>query len=278
MLIDTHCHLTYDDLSPQIDAVLSRAASAGVNACITVATSPADARRAVDLLRARPAIFMAAGIHPHEAARVGDDELSALRDLHLGRWTDGPPAGRLVAVGETGLDFHYDFAPPARQEEVFRAQLEIACACDRPVIIHARKAEERVCEILDEYPDLRDRVVFHCFSRDPAVAQRIFDSGWWVSYTGVVTFQNADEIRASALATPPDRYMLETDAPYLSPIPVRKIKPCEPAFVLHTARFLATLRGETLETIAAATTANARRFFGLPQNTDRPRGSSRVAE
>lgn len=271
MLIDTHCHLTYDDLSPQIDAVLSRAATAGVTSCITVATSPADARRAADLLRTRPAIFMAAGIHPHEASKVGDDEINALRDLHLERWSEGPPPGRLVAVGETGLDFHYDFAPPARQEEVFRAQLEIACECGRPVIIHARKAEERVCEILAEYPDLRDRVVFHCFSRGPDVAQRIFDSHWWVSYTGVLTFQNADEIRASARITPADRYMLETDAPYLSPIPVRKIKPCEPAFVEHTARFLASVRAETFESVAAASTANALSFFGLPRIIGRER-------
>ena len=266
MLIDTHCHLTYDDLSPQIDDVLARASAAGVKTCITVATSPADARRAVELMRSRPAIYMAAGIHPHEAARATEAEIAALRDLHEGRWADGPPTGRLVAVGETGLDFHYDFAPPDRQQEVFRAQLEIACDCERPIIIHARKAEERVCEILAEYPALRERVVFHCFSRGPDIAQRIFDSGWWVSYTGVVTFQNADEIRASARVTPTDRYMVETDAPYLSPIPVRKIKPCEPAFVEHTARFLATVRGESFDTVAASTTANARRFFKLANN------------
>lgn len=264
MLIDTHCHLTYDDLAPQIDAVLARAAAADVKTCITVATSPADARRAVELMRSRPAIFMAAGIHPHEAARVTDDEIAALDDLHRGRWPDGPAASRLVAVGETGLDFHYDFAPPARQEEVFRRQLRLACETGRPVIIHARKAEERVCEILSEYPALREKVVFHCFSRGPDLALRIFDSGWWVSYTGVVTFQNADEIRASARITAADRYMVETDSPYLSPIPVRKIKPCEPAFVEHTARFLATLRGESFESVAGTTTKNARRFFNLP--------------
>lgn len=263
MLVDTHCHLTYDDLAPQVDAVLSRAHEAGVTRVITIATSPADARRGLELMQSRPTIWMSAGVHPHEAGRVTEDELYALEDLHHGRWESGAAGRRLVAVGETGLDFHYDFAPRDRQEEVFRFQLRIACEVERPVVIHARRAEERVCEILDEFPKLRERVVFHCFSRGPAVLGRILDSGWWVSYTGVVTFQNADEIRESAKISPSDCFMVETDAPYLSPIPVRKIKPCEPAFVSHTARFLADLRGETYEDFCALTTRNAERFFRL---------------
>src|SRR5262245_7506947 len=147
-LVDTHCHLTYDDLAPNIDAVLARAREAGVTRLITIATSPADARHGLTLMQDRPATWMCAGIHPHEAGRVTDDELSALGDLHRGKWDAGPAGSRIVALGETGLDFHYDFAPRPRQEELFRLQLQLACEVGRPVVIHARRAEERVCEIV----------------------------------------------------------------------------------------------------------------------------------
>jgi len=265
MLTDTHCHLTYPELAPQLDAVLERAAQAGVTRAITVATSPADARLAIPLLAAHPQVYLAAGVHPHEAGKVGPDELAALADLHRGRWADGPQAARLVAVGETGLDFHYDFAPRERQEEVFRFQLRLACEVGRPVIIHAREAEERVCDILEEFAELASRVVFHCFSGGAELAQRVLDLGHWLSFTGVVTFQNADTIREAARMAPADRIMVETDAPYLSPLPLRKIRPCEPAFVAHTARRLAELRGCRFEAFASMTTANAERFFELQE-------------
>lgn len=267
MLIDTHCHLTSDELYSDIDGVLGRAREAGVGRMVTVATRPSDARRAIELLGPHPQIYLAAGVHPHEAGRVDDAELEALAALHRGEWSDGPLAGRLVAVGETGLDFHYDFATPQRQEQVFRFQLELACETGRPVVIHARKSEERVCEVLDEYLALRGRVVFHCFSGGPALAQRIFDGGWWVSFTGVATFRNAGEIREAARLSPADRFMVETDAPYLTPEPFRKNRPNEPAYVVHTARRLAEVRGEPFERFAAATTANAERFFGLARET-----------
>lgn len=262
MLIDTHCHLTYPELGSQLDMVLQRAAAAGVERIITIATDIADARAARALAIQHPQISYAAGIHPHAAAKVGDDDLQALSDLHHGRWaSDGAPPP--VAIGETGLDFHYDFAPPARQEEVFRFQLQLAGETGRPVIIHARKAEERCCEILAEYPQLRNRVVFHCFSRGPDIARRIEALGLWLSFTGVITFDKTGEIPASAKSFPLDRIMVETDAPFLSPVPVRKIRPNEPAFVAHTARFIANLRGMTESGFAAAATANARRFFSI---------------
>lgn len=261
MLIDTHCHLTYDQLAPQVDDVIARAAAAGVARMITVATTVADAHRAVELMRDRPMISLAAGVHPHEAGKVTQEEFGALRDLHTGCW-DGVDSRRLAAVGETGLDFHYDFAPRDVQERVFRAQLALACDVGQPVVIHARESEREVCDILDEYPQLRDRVVFHCYSQGAELARRIFDAGWWISFTGVVTFSNAEAIREAARIAPADRFMVETDAPFLSPVPVRKVRPCEPAFVAHTAKFLAELRGEPYEALAAHTTANAERFFG----------------
>jgi TatD DNase family protein len=266
MLIDTHCHLTFPDLAPQIAAVLERARAAGVTRVINVATTLAEARAGFELLADHTGVCFAAGIHPHEAARCGPDDLAALTDLFQGRWRTSVRPQRLVAVGETGLDFHYDFAPRDTQERVFRTHLELAVDASRPVVIHAREAEERVCDILADYPPLAGRVVFHCYSADVATTRRIIDQGNCVSFTGVVTFKNAATIRAAARFAPLDRIMVETDAPYLAPDPVRKVRPNEPALLVHTARFLAELRGEPTESFAAATTANAIRFFNLPED------------
>lgn len=263
MLIDTHCHLTYPELRDQLAGVMDRARQAGVTACINVATSPAEVTAAVDVLRAHADVHLAAGIHPHEAGKVTDDDLARLRAIHTGEVA----VPRLVAVGETGLDFHYDFAAPDRQEAVFRAQLALAVETNRPVIIHARKAEEDVLTILKDYPHLVGRVVFHCFSGDRALADKVLDAGYWMSFTGVVTFRNADAVRAAALAAPLDRIMIETDAPFLSPEPQRKHRINEPALMVHTARRLADLRGMTLDELANVTSANARRFFGLGESS-----------
>jgi TatD DNase family protein len=266
MLIDTHCHLTFPDLAPQSAAVLERARAAGVTRVINVTTTLAEARAGFNLLLDQPGVCFVAGIHPHNAGRCGPDDLAALTDLFHGRWRTSVNPQRLVGVGETGLDFHYDFAPRDTQERVFHAHLDLAGAVDRPVVIHAREAEERVCDILTDYPRLAGRVVFHCYSADVATTRRIIDQGNYVSFTGVVTFKNAAAIRAAARFAPLDRIMVETDAPYLAPEPVRKTRPNEPALLVHTARFLAELRGESSESFAAATTANAIRFFNLPED------------
>lgn len=263
MLVDTHCHLTYDELAPQLDAVLARAADAGVTRCITIGTDLSDVHKGIVLSRGRPAIWHVAGIHPHAAGQVTEDELRAIERLHCAPAEAGLSADRLVGVGETGLDFHYDFAPRDVQETVFRRQLALAERVGRPVVIHARESEERVCDVLGDFPSLRNRVVFHCFSGGPDLARRVLDMGFWLSFTGVVTFKNAESIRRAAQYAPLDRIMVETDAPYLSPEPVRKIRPNEPAFAAHTARFLAALRKEDYAAFAAATTAAAERFFGL---------------
>jgi len=265
MLIDTHCHLTYEGLAPQIDDVLQRARAAGVRRIITVAEDVGDARASLKLMNGRPQVFLIAGIHPHKAAKVTADDVSALTDLHHARWSQDDPLDRVVAVGEIGLDFHYDFATPDQQEAVFRSQLELARETSRPVVIHARQAEERVCDILTEYPPLSERAVFHCFSGGPELARRVLDTGALLSFTGVVTFKNAGPVRDSARLAPADRILVETDAPFLSPEPIRKMHPCEPAFVVHTARLLADLRQESFEAFAATTTANAERFFKLPE-------------
>ena len=263
MLIDTHCHLTFDSLAPQVEAVLQRARDAGVERVINVATNLEDAKAGVALQRAYGDVELAAAIHPHEAGKCAESDLAQLAALHRGEGEGETAVRPLVAVGETGLDFHYDFAPRDRQEEVFCFHVELAVELRRPLVIHAREAEERVCDILDKYPQLEGRFVFHCYSAGIETARRILDAGGLLSFTGVATFKNAETVRQSARYAPRERIMIETDAPYLSPEPMRKVFPNEPAFITHTARFLADLRGERLATFAEATTANAMEFFKL---------------
>jgi len=253
-LIDSHCHLTSGGLREQVDAVLERAAAAGVAECITVAQDLDDATQTLALAAAHPRVHVVAGVHPHVAAKTPGDWTERLRTI----------AARddVRAVGETGLDYHYDFSDRPSQMRVFRGQLEIAAAIGKPVVIHCREAQGDVMAVLAEYPKLAG-VVFHCFSGTQGEAREILDRGYHVSLTGVVTFRNAGLLRQVARSIPDDRLMLETDAPYLSPEPVRKVRPNEPALLVHTAACVAKERGMTLEELAAMTTANARRFFGL---------------
>jgi len=254
-LIDSHCHLTFDGLREQVPAVLARAAAAGVTACVTVATDLADADRALALAAAHPSVHVAAGIHPHEAGKVAPGWDSALSDI-VGR-------GDVRAVGEIGLDYHYDFSDRPDQQRVFRRQLELAGAVGKPVVIHSREAQEDTLAILADFPSL-SRIVFHCFTGTVREAVALIDRGYWISLTGVATFKKSEAIREVARRVPSDRLMVETDSPYLSPEPVRNVRPNEPAHLVHTAEVLARQRGVTLPEFAAMTSANTRRFFGLP--------------
>lgn len=261
-LIDSHAHLTFPELSGVLSDVLVRCVAAGVDRVITVGTHAADARAAVELARQHEGtVFAAAGFHPHEAAKVTSDEFAAMEDL----WRDP----QVVALGEMGLDYHYDFAPRNVQQEVFGVQLEMASAFDKPIVIHSREAFDDTISILSERGFVGRRVVFHCFTGTPDEAARIAAHGWRISFTGVVTFKRSQELQAVARAYPADQLMIETDAPYLSPEPVRHKRPNEPSYVAHTARFLADLRGETFEELAASTAENTAAFFGLPASRDR---------
>lgn len=266
MLIDTHCHLTSDGLVERIDDVLTTAREADVRHVIQVAVNLTDADRCLGLMRDHSELSLVLGVHPHEAHACGPDELATLRSLIDGQGAAEGLGDRIVGVGETGLDFFYDFSPRDVQEATFRAHIELALAVDRPLVIHARDAELRACDLLAEHPRLAGRVVFHCFSGDVDVARRVLDLGYYLSFTGVVTFKKSERIRAAARYAPLDRIMVETDAPYMSPEPVRNIRPNEPALVVHTARHLADVRNEDFDTLAAATTANARRFFKLTED------------
>jgi len=254
-LIDSHCHLTYDELSSQIDAVLDRAQAAGVSEFITIATDLADAKRAFALAAKYPSVHVVCGIHPHQASKAADGWDRALAEQ--ARRPD------VHAVGEMGLDYHYDFSDRASQHRVFRRQLEIAVDAKKPVVIHCREAHDDTLRTLADFSGLAG-VVFHCFTGTMREARDILDRGYWLSLTGVVTFKRSDELREVAKILPADRLMVETDSPYLSPEPVRNVRPNEPAHVVHTAACIAKARGITLEELTNLAGSNTRRFFSLP--------------
>ena len=255
-LIDSHCHLTFDGLREQVDEVIDRAVAVGVTKFVTIATDLADADRALALSSAHDSVHVVAGIHPHEAGKVQAGWDEAL--MEVVRRSD------VFAVGEMGLDYHYDFADRSQQASVFRRQLEIARAVGKPVVIHCREAQDDLLPILADVQGLVN-VVFHCFTGSLAEATSIIERGYWISLTGVVTFKRSEELRAVARMLPAERLMIETDSPYLSPVPVRSVRPNEPAHLVHTAAGIARERDMTPSELAALTSANTVRFFSLPQ-------------
>ncbi len=254
-LIDSHAHLTSPELMERLDDVLARCEEVGVERIITIGMSFRDSGNAVTLAERYPGrIYSTAGIHPHDAGSVSEADLAGIAEL----W-DRPT---VAAVGEIGLDYHYDFADRAVQRSVFSRQLELAGPSGLPLVIHCRQAFEDVVGMLRDH-GYKDRpVVFHCFSGDREEAQRLEEHGWRLSFTGVVTFPKLTKLQEVAKTYPPGTLMLETDSPYLSPVPVRG-KGNEPAHLVHTARFLAKLRGESYEELATNTSRNTAEFFGL---------------
>jgi len=257
-LVDTHCHLTHGRLRTQLEAVLSRAHDAGVAAMVCAASDVPDSAAAAALARQHAGVFFTAGVHPHDAKDAEAGYLERIEEL---AGADGN-----VAVGEIGLDYHYDFSPRQVQRRVFAEQLALAARLAKPVVIHAREAIGETLAILSEAALPGGRVVFHSYTGDAAEVRRVLAGGAYVSFSGIATFNKADSIRRAAARVPDDRILVETDAPFLSPEPVRKIKVNEPAHVAHVARCLAAARGIDVEAFAEQTTANAVRFFGL----DRP--------
>jgi TatD DNase family protein len=253
-MIDTHCHLTDPRIAEQLDGVLFRAAAAGVTRMITISLDVADARRCVDLCRGRPNVRCAVGVHPNHVAQVERDELPALRDIQA------DPS--VVAIGEIGLDYHYGREHRDRQVEFFNAQLELATAVGRPVVIHCREAIDDCLAILRGFPEVR--AVFHCFTGTAAEGHRVLDAGYMVGFTGVVTFKNGGELRQLAAEVEADRYLVETDSPYLSPEPLRRQKVNEPALVVHVAATVAAARGLTVAQVDEQSTRNAAALFGWP--------------
>jgi len=258
-LIDTHCHLTFEPLADDVEEVLERSRSACVTAWITVGTDAQQNRKAVELADRFEHMYAAVGIHPHDAKDVTGQTIAELEELARSE--------KVVALGETGLDYHYNFSQHAEQRRAFAAQLEIARELNLPVIVHCREAFDETMDILERSIRLEGRlkgVVFHCFSGSAEQARVVLDYGFYISLTGVVTFKNAAKAQQVARSVPTDRLMLETDCPYMSPEPMRKQKINEPALMIHTARFLAELKEMSPSDFAQAVTATSKTFFGLP--------------
>ncbi len=257
-LVDTHAHLDYEDFAADFDAVIQRAQTAGVGRIVTIGTSIESSRQAVELAALHGMIYAAVGVHPTTAGDAPPDFGAALREL----------AARtgVVAIGETGLDYHrlpegeeQRAASKTTQAEVFRCQLDIAAETGLNVVIHQRDAWDDTLAILRGYSG-KLRGVFHCFGGTPSQADEVLALGHLVSFTGIATFKNAAIVRETAAYVPADRFMVETDCPYLAPVPYRG-KRCEPAHTRDTALVVAQARGETLDAVAAQTTATAETFF-----------------
>jgi TatD DNase family protein len=255
MLIDTHCHLTDPALLAQHAQVLQRAAAAGVRRMVTVATSPGDWEAALPLVASAECLYLAAGLHPHKACEMAPGLIERLEAV-LAR-------PKVVAVGEIGLEYHYDLSSRPQQHEAFIAQLQLARRLGKPVVVHSREAMADTLAILDGEHMAGRPVVFHCFTGTPDEAHEILRRDWYISLAGVVTFKNAPLVQEVARQVPVDRLLLETDSPYLTPAPRRSVKPNEPAYLVDTVRFVAQVRGVSYEELAATYWQNANRFFGL---------------
>jgi len=260
MLFDTHAHLDFPDFSSDLDGVLARAAAAGITRINSIGTSVEGSRRAIALAEKYPQVFAVVGVHPNSAIEATGNIADELRSL-----AQNP---RVVAIGETGLDYYRlpggaeDAAIKAAQATIFRQQLDLAAELNLNVVIHEREAWDDTLAILRPYTG-KLRAVYHCFGKSPAHARELLALGHMVSFTGIVTFKSAAEAQQTAQQLPAESFMFETDCPFLAPVPFRG-KRCEPAYVRNTAEFIAHLRGETLDTLAERTSANARTFFRYP--------------
>ncbi len=253
-MIDSHCHLTYDPLVRQIDDVLRRAHEAGVAGVITIGTTLDDSRRALDLAMSRDDVACTVGVHPSHAHDAPADVAGPLTDL-VGET-------KVLAVGETGIDLYHDTTHADRQRAVFIEQMRLAQRIGKPVVIHSRSAVDECLAVMADFPEVP--AVFHCFTGTAAEAGRILDRGYYLGFTGPVTYKKSDALREVVKMTPADRLLVETDAPYLSPEPMRGKFPNEPAWVMYTAAWVAEVRGVSVEEIDALTTINCLRLFGWP--------------
>lgn len=256
-MIDSHCHLAGEEFASDLSDVASRAAAAGVRGalCILESEETTEITRAADVRAAWPSIRFATGIHPHHAGPFAQDlpRVAAVVREAVG-------AVGACAIGEIGLDYHYDFAPRAAQQDVFAVQIRLAMELDLPIIVHTREATEDTLRLLRDVGGGSVRGVFHCFTGDSAMAKAVLDLGFHLSYAGIITFPKAAELREAARRTPLDRILSETDAPYLAPVPHRG-KRNEPAFVVRVVETLADLHGRARDEMAAQIRANFDQLF-----------------
>ena len=261
MLVDSHCHLDFKDFDADRDDVLARAKAAGVDLMVTISTKITEAKKIIKLAETSDALVCSVGIHPHEAGR--EPETDAAQLVALAKHE------KVVGIGETGLDYFYEHSPRDAQQKNFRAHIEACRESRLPLIVHARDADEDTADILEnemekgDYPGL-----IHCFTAGPELAQRALDIGFYISVSGIATFKNAAELRETIKMIPLDRLLVETDAPFLAPVPHRG-KRNEPSFVADTAAMLADLKGVTTKELAQVTSDN---FFSLFKKAKRPVG------
>jgi TatD DNase family protein len=251
-MLDSHCHLTDERLGSQLEDVLARARAAGVTRFITIGTTLPDDEAAVALCRGRTDVRCAIGVHPNHSHEAGVADLPRLRELQQD--------SSVVALGEMGLDYFHHYAPRTKQLQFFEPQLQLAAELGRPVVIHCREATDDCLAVMKRFPAIR--AVFHCFTGSPDEARKILDAGYLLGFTGAITFKKNDALREAVALTPPDRMLVETDAPYLTPEPHRAQKTNEPAMVVHVAATVARVKGISVAEVDRMTTDNARRFFG----------------
>ena len=253
MFIDSHCHLNYKGLVEDQPAVLARARAAGVETMLNISTRSSEWDDVIAVAEREADVWASVGIHPHEADAHPDVDTATL----VGQAAHP----RVVAIGESGLDYYYDHSDRQRQQASFRAHIAAARETGLPIIVHTRDAEADTHAILaEEMGKGAYSGVIHCFTASADFAAKALDLGLYISISGIVTFKNARDLQATAREIPPDRLLIETDSPFLSPVPHRG-RPCEPAFVADTARFLSALRGESVEALAERTSTNFRTLF-----------------
>jgi len=254
---DSHCHLADPRLRDETDATIERAHAAGVMRLISVGAigSIETDRLTVSIAESNSSVFASIGVHPHDAKDCDAQRLDALRDLAASE--------RVIAIGESGLDFHYMHSPREAQEAALRVHLELAAELKKPIVIHCRDAEERVFAIVGEVGMPPRGGVIHCFTGDADAACRFVEAGFYISFSGILTFSNSRSLQAAATVVPENRLMVETDSPYLAPEPYRG-KRNEPSFVLRTLEVLARLRSVDVGDLAAKTEANVTRLFFNP--------------
>lgn len=252
-MIDSHCHLASDQFDADLDAVIARANAAGIATMVTIADTITEAEKCIAIAEKYEHIFCTVGVHPHEAKSWRPEDVQTLRAMHAS-------SKKIKAIGEIGLDYHYDLSPRDVQRSVFREQLFIANALELPVVVHCREAVEDVWSIVDELKP--KTLVLHCCTEAWNDVERFVERGYLLSFTGMVTYKNAAVIRDTVKRCPLEQLMIETDAPYLAPVPYRG-KRNEPAFVVEVAKTVAEIKGLSLKEIADATARNAERFFAL---------------
>ena len=253
MLVDSHCHLDYLERDGALDEVLARAEAAGVGLMVTICTKVSEFDQVRAIAERHDRVYCTVGVHPHEAAAEADLDLETLVRLA------GHP--KVVGIGETGLDYYYEHSPREIQRRLFRLHVAAARRTGLPVVVHTREADVETMEILtQEHGEGPFTGVIHCFSTTQELAEKSVEIGLYISFSGILTFKTAEAIRSTAAALPMDRILVETDSPYLAPVPMRG-KRCEPAYVGYTAARLAEIRGLSSAEVAAATTANFHRLF-----------------